>query len=130
LLKRNTSQKKKKKSFYDLVSEASTDVQEIDIFQLKHLIDREYNFHLIDIREDNELNSGKIKNALHIGRGILDREIESHISDRSDEIVLYCAGGVRSILGAKTLQDMGYQKVFSLRGGISDWINSGFDLNE
>ena len=119
-----------KKSFYDLVSEASTAVQEIDIFQLKHLIDSEYNFHLIDIREDNELNSGKIKNALHIGRGILDREIESHISDRSDEIVLYCAGGVRSILGAKTLQDMGYQKVFSLRGGISDWINSGFDLNE
>lgn len=119
-----------KKSFYDLVSEASTDVQEIDIFQLKQLIDSEYNFHLIDIREDNELNSGKIKNALHIGRGILDREIESHISDRSDEIVLYCAGGVRSILGAKTLQDMGYQKVFSLRGGISDWINSGFDLNE
>ena len=95
-----------KKSFYDLVSEASTDVQEFVIFQLKHLIDSEYNFHLIDIREDNELNSGKLKNALHIGRGILDREIESHISYRSDEIEMYCAGGVRSILCDKTLKDM------------------------
>ena len=62
-----------KKSFYDLVSEASTDVQEIDIFQLKHLIDSEYNFHLIDIREDNELNSGKIKNA---GLSVFDSSVE------------------------------------------------------
>ena len=119
-----------KKSFTDIVNDAAREVQEIDIFQLKHLLESNYNFSLIDIREDDEIKSGIIKNSVHIGRGVLDRDIESHISDLSDEIVLYCARGVRSILGAKTLQDMGYQKVFSLKGGITEWIESGFDLKE
>tara|TARA_B100000886_G_scaffold31555_1_gene19721 strand:+ start:774 stop:1136 length:363 start_codon:yes stop_codon:yes gene_type:complete len=119
-----------KKSFTDIVNNAASEVQEVDIFQLKHLLETKYDFSLIDIREDNEIKSGVIENSIHIGRGVLDRDIESHISDLSEEIVLYCARGVRSILGAKTLQDMGYQKVFSLKGGISEWMESGFGLKE
>ena len=119
-----------KKSFSDLVNEAAKEVQEIDIFQLKHLIESKYNFALVDIREDNEIKTGVIENSIHIGRGVLDRDIEGYISDPTEEIVLYCARGVRSIVGAKTLQDMGYQKVFSLKGGITEWIESGFKLKE
>ena len=78
-----------KKSFTDIVNDAAREVQEIDIFQLKHLLESNYNFSLIDIREDDEIKSGVIKNSVHIGRGVLDRDIESHISDLSDEIVLY-----------------------------------------
>ena len=119
-----------KKSFSDLVNEAAKEVQEIDIFQLKHLIESKYNFALVDIREDNEIKTGVIENSIHIGRGVLDRDIEGYISDPTEEIVLYCARGVRSIVGAKTLQDMGYQKVFSLKGGNTEWIESGFKLKE
>ena len=119
-----------KKSFTEKVNEAAKEVQEIDIFQLKHLLESKYNFSLVDIREDEEIKSGVIEDSIHIGRGVLDRDIEAHISDHSEEIVLYCARGVRSILGAKTLQDMGYQKVFSLKGGISEWVESGFNLKE
>ena len=117
-------------SFSDLVNEAAKEVQEIDIFQLKHLIESKYNFALVDIREDNGIKTGVIENSIHIGRGVLDRDIEGYISDPTEEIVLYCARGVRSIVGAKTLQDMGYQKVFSLKGGITEWIESGFKLKE
>ena len=91
---------------------------------------RDSNFALVDIREDNEIKTGVIENSIHIGRGVLDRDIEGYISDPTEEIVLYCARGVRSIVGAKTLQDMGYQKVFSLKGGITEWIESGFKLKE
>ena len=119
-----------KKSFSDMVNDAAKEVQEIDIFQLKNLMDTKYNFSLVDIREDDEIKSGVIENSIHIGRGVLDRDIEGHIPELSKEIVLYCARGVRSIMSAKTLQDMGYQKVFSLKGGISEWIESGFKLKE
>tara|TARA_B100001248_G_scaffold54087_1_gene35606 strand:- start:5866 stop:6258 length:393 start_codon:yes stop_codon:yes gene_type:complete len=130
LRKKNIFQIDMKKSFSDLVNEAAKEVQEIDIFQLKHLIESKYNFALVDIREDNEIKTGVIENSIHIGRGVLDRDIEGYISDPTEEIVLYCARGVRSIVGAKTLQDMGYQKVFSLKGGITEWIESGFKLKE
>ena len=119
-----------KKSFSDLVNEAAKEVQEIDIFQLKHLIESKYNFSLVDSREDNDIKTGVIENSIHIGRGVLDRDIEGHIPDPTEEIVLYCARGVRSIVGAKTLQDMGYQKEFSLKGGITEWIETGFKLKE
>ena len=130
MLRRNILRTKMKKSFTEKVNDAAREVQEIDIFQLKHLLESKYNFSLVDIREDEEIKLGVIEDSIHIGRGVLDRDIEAHISDHSEEIVLYCARGVRSILGAKTLQDMGYQKVFSLKGGISEWIESGFNLKE
>lgn len=116
------------KTFTELLNEAAKEVNEIDIFQLKKLIDENHSFKLIDIREDNELLGGKINTAQHIGRGVLEKNIEANAPDREEEIILYCAGGIRSILGCKSLQDMGYKKVFSLKGGIGDWINAEFPL--
>ena len=92
------------KTFTELLNEAAKEVNEIDIFQLKKLLDENYSFKLID------------------------KNIEANAPDREEEIILYCAGGIRSILGCKSLQDMGYKKVFSLKGGIGDWINAEFPL--
>ena len=114
------------KTFTEILNEAAKEVNEIDIFQLKKLLDEDYQFKLIDIREDNELLSGKINSAQHIGRGVLEKNIEANAPNREEEIILYCAGGVRSVLGCKSLQDMGYKKVYSLRGGIAEWINADF----
>lgn len=116
------------KTFSEVLNEAAKEVKEIDIFELKKLLDDDSKFMLIDIREDNELLHGKINKAEHIGRGVLEKNIEAYSSNRQEEIVLYCARGVRSILGCRSLQEMGYEKVFSLKGGIGDWINAGFPL--
>ena len=116
------------KTFTEILNEAAKEVNEIDIFQLKKLLDEDYQFKLIDIREDNELLNGKINSAQHIGRGVLEKNIEANAPDREEEIILYCAGGGRSVLGCKSLQDMGYKKVYSLRGGIGEWINADFPL--
>ena len=116
------------KTFSEILNEAAKEVNEIDIFQLKKLLDDNYQFKLIDIREDNELLSGKINSAQHIGRGVLEKNIEASVPNREEEIILYCAGGVRSILGCKSLQNMGYKKVFSLKGGIGEWVTAEFPL--
>ena len=84
---------------------------------------------LIDIREDREWVSGKIPTAYHIGRGVLEKGI-FEVADSDDEIILYCASGFRSVLGSKSLNDMGFKNVFSLKGGITDWITAGFEIEE
>ena len=118
------------KTFSEILQNAAKHVQEVDVFQLKELLENGHNFHLVDIREDREWVNGKIKTAIHLGRGIIERDIEGNFPNRDDEIILYCAGGVRSILAAKSLQDMGYKKVFSLKGGIGEWQTTGFDIEE
>ena len=84
---------------------------------------------LIDIREDREWVSGKIPTSYHIGRGVLEKGI-FEVADSDDEIILYCASGFRSVLGSKSLNDMGFKNVFSLKGGITDWITAGFEIEE
>ena len=118
------------KTFSEIIQAASKEVKEIDVYELKDFLDSNHDFLLIDIREDREWVNGKINSAIHLGRGILEKEIESNCVNRNSEIILYCAGGVRSILAAKSLQEMGYKKVFSLAGGIGQWINAGFSIEE
>ena len=117
------------KNFQDLVQEALKNIPEIDIYQLKEKIESNKQIRLIDIREDREWVSGRIPTAFHIGRGVLEKSI-FEVADREDEIILYCASGFRSVLGSKSLKEMGFVNVFSLKGGISDWINAGFEIEE
>ena len=119
----------KMKTFQELVQESLQTISEIDIFQLKEKIDHNKDIKLIDIREDREWVSGRIPTSQHIGRGVLEKGI-SEVASSEDEIILYCASGLRSVLGSKSLREMGYEKVFSLKGGISDWISSGFEIEE
>ena len=112
------------KNFQDLVQEALKNVPEVDIFQLKEKIESNKQIKLIDIREDREWVSGRIPLAYHIEKGITE------LANSDDEIILYCASGFRSVLGSKSLKEMGFKNVSSLKGGITDWITAGFEIEE
>ncbi len=117
------------KNFQDLVQEALKNVPEVDIFQLKEKIESNKQIKLIDIREDREWVSGKIPTAYHIGRGVLEKGI-FEVADSEDEIILYCASGFRWVLGSRSLKERGFKNVSSLKGGITDWITAGFEIEE
>lgn len=82
-------------------------------------------FHFVDVREDDEWKAGRAKGSIHLGKGVIERDIESEIPDYSAEIILYCGGGFRSALAAESLQKMGYKNVISMDGGIRAWRDKG-----
>ena len=88
---------------------------------MKQKLDRGEKFHLVDVREESEWAKGHLPRAEHLGKGIIERDIESRIPDTSAEIILYCGGGFRSALAADALQKMGYTNVFSMDGGWRGW---------
>jgi len=91
-----------------------------------HSIDAGQNFTLVDVREDNEWARGHLPGAVHLGKGIIERDIEQVIPDKSAEIVLYCGGGFRSALAADNLRKMGYTNCISMDGGWRAWTAAGF----
>jgi rhodanese-related sulfurtransferase len=105
--------------FLALVNDAKSRIQQIDIEQYK-TIPREGHI-LIDVREDSEWNAGHAAGAIHLGKGIIERDIEARVPDKSTTMVLYCGGGFRSALAADALQKMGYTDVVSLDGGWRAW---------
>src|SRR5215472_14868894 len=111
--------------FLRLVDDAKKQVREVGIPEVKARVERGERFHLIDVREDHEWTAGRIRGARHIGRGILERDIEREIPDTGAEIVLYCGGGFRSALAAESLQKMGYTNAVSLAGGWRGWKAAG-----
>lgn len=84
---------------------------------------------LIDVREDNEFAAGHAAGAVHIGRGVIERDIVHQIPDKSTELILYCGGGFRSALAADNIQKMGYSNVWSMAGGWKAWQESGCPEN-
>ena len=122
--------KKHSPKFLAIVNDAKTRVRETTVAQVKEKMDRGENFHLIDVREDNEWQKSHLPRAIHMGRGILERDIEVTIPDPSAEIILYCGGGFRSALAADNLQKMGYTNVISMDGGFTGWSNAGYPLDD
>jgi rhodanese-related sulfurtransferase len=116
--------------FLKLVEEAKKQVQECTIAEVKAKLDRGERFHFIDVREDHEFAKDHAKGAVHLGRGILERDIETVIPEKTAEIVLYCGGGYRSALAAQSLQRMGYTNVSSMDGGIRGWREAGYPLEQ
>jgi rhodanese-related sulfurtransferase len=86
-------------------------------------------FVLVDVREDTEWNQAHLPGAVHLGKGVIERDIEKAIPDHEAEIVLYCGGGYRSALAGDAVQKMGYTNVISMDGGIGDWHARGFPLS-
>ena len=111
--------------FLKLVEETKSAIDEVTIADVKAKLARGDAFDLVDVREDREWTAGHIKGARHLGRGILERDIENAIPDTGREIVLYCGGGFRSALAAESLKKMGYTNVFSMAGGWRAWNESG-----
>ncbi|MBM3757549.1 MAG: sulfurtransferase [Acidobacteria bacterium] len=110
--------------FLAIVEDAKTRVREITVGELGegHV--------LVDVREDNEWAAGRAASAMHLGKGIIERDIEAAIPDHHTRIVLYCGGGFRSALAADALQKMGYTNVLSLAGGWRAWNEAGMPVEK
>lgn len=116
--------------FLALVMDAKTRIHEIDIDEYKRLRDAGDAGQLVDVREDNEFEANHAKGALHLSKGIIERDIEKTFPDKSTKLVLYCGGGFRSALAADNLQKMGYRNVLSLDGGWRAIEASGLPLEK
>jgi rhodanese-related sulfurtransferase len=115
-------------AFLRIVDDARARVTATDVAAIRSRIEGGETFHLIDVREDSEWDSGHLPGAVHLGRGVLERDIESAIPDRDADIVLYCGGGYRSALAADALQRMGYTDVRSMDGGFRGWRDAGLPI--
>jgi rhodanese-related sulfurtransferase len=116
--------------FLRIVDEARKRVQEITVDEVKAKSDRGEKFLLIDVREDNEYAKDHLPGAIHLGKGIIERDIEERVPDLKTPMILYCGGGFRSALAADNLQKMGYTQVISMDGGIRGWREKGFPLTK
>lgn len=111
--------------FLEIVAEAKKGVRETDIEAVRRRLEHGDAVLLVDVREDEEWQKGHIPRAIHIGKGVIERDIEKLVPDPNAEIVLYCGGGYRSVLAADALQRMGYTNVLSMTGGYRGWIGAG-----
>ncbi len=107
--------------FLKLVNAAKSRIRETTPEEVRRKQEAGERFHFIDVREDNEWRQGHAAGAIHQGKGVIERDIETTIPDHDAEIVLYCGGGYRSALAADALQQMGYTNVFSMDGGWKEW---------
>ena len=117
---------KHSEGFLKIVEDARSRIKEVDIEHVRVRLDRGERFHFIDVREDHEWQKGHIRGAEHLGKGIIERDIEDKIPNHSAEIVLYCGGGYRSALAADNLRLMGYTNVQSMDGGWRAWTEAGY----
>ena len=116
---------KHSEGFLKLVNDAKSRIREVTVAETRERIRPENGARLIDVREDNEWNAAHAAGAEHLGKGIIERDIEAIVPDKSTEVILYCGGGFRSALAADVLQQMGYTNVFSMAGGWKAWQDSG-----
>ena len=116
--------------FLKLVQDAKSRIREVTVDQVKAKLDRGERFALVDVREDNEWAKDHVTGAIHLGKGIIERDAEQQLPDKNAQIVLYCGGGFRSALAADNLQKMGYTNVLSMDGGIRDWRDKGYSLTK
>lgn len=111
--------------FLKLVQDAKKNVKETNVADVKRRSDAGEKFLLVDVREDNEWAKGHLPGAVHLGKGIIERDIEQRVPDTSAKVILYCGGGFRSALAAENLQRMGYTNVESMDGGWKGWVEAG-----
>jgi rhodanese-related sulfurtransferase len=111
--------------FLKLVNEAKKKVKETNVADVKRRQDAGEKFLLVDVREDNEWAKGHLPGAVHLGKGIIERDIEQRVPDTNARVILYCGGGFRSALVADNLQKMGYTNVESMDGGWKGWLEAG-----
>ena len=114
--------------FLKLVNETRVRVKECTVAQAKARLDRGEIVHFLDVREDYEFEKDHAKGAYHLGKGIIERDIETHILNKEEAILLYCGGGYRSVLAADALQQMGYTNVVSMDGGIQGWRDASYPM--
>ncbi len=116
--------------FLKIVDDAKSRIRETNVDEVKQRMDRGDKFLLVDVREESEYAKDHLPGAIHLGKGIIERDIEARVPDLRAEMILYCGGGFRSALAADNLQKMGYSNVLSMDGGIRDWREKRFPLTK
>lgn len=116
------------KTFKDMIEEARQRIEEVTVEEVLDRIEKKEPFALVDVREDGEWTQGHLPGAIHVGRGVLERDAPEALPSKDAPIVLYCGGGARSALAADVLQQLGYTKVESMAGGFSTWREMGLPL--
>ena len=114
--------------FLKIVDDAKSRIKEIGIDEVKEKLDNGEKFVLVDVREESEFAKDHLPGALHLGKGIIERDIETRVPDLNTPMILYCGGGFRSALAADNLQKMGYKNVLSMDGGIRGWREKNYPL--
>jgi rhodanese-related sulfurtransferase len=112
--------------FLALVNEAKKRIRETTVQEVKKRLDAGERLLLVDVREESEVARGRIPSAIHLGKGVIERDIEKTIPDTDAEVILYCGGGFRSALAAENLQRMGYKNAVSMDGGWKSWNENGY----
>lgn len=116
--------------FLKLVNDAKSRIRQIDIEQYKHMVEKQEPHLLVDIREDSEWSAGHVAGAVHLGKGIIERDIETKVPEKDKTLILYCGGGFRSALAADALRQMGYPNAISLDGGWRALQTSGLPIEK
>jgi rhodanese-related sulfurtransferase len=117
---------KHSEAFLKIVDDAKARIKEVTVAETRdRMVVPDSGVRLIDVREDDEWRAGHAAGAEHLGKGIIERDIEATVPDKATELILYCGGGYRSALAADVLQDMGYTNVWSMAGGWKAWKDSG-----
>jgi rhodanese-related sulfurtransferase len=111
--------------FLKIVNDAKSRVKQTDVAAVLERIKKGEKLTLVDVREDDEWAKGRVAGAIHLGKGVIERDVEETIPDKTREIILYCGGGFRSALSADNLQKMGYRNVVSMDGGWRGWNDAG-----
>jgi rhodanese-related sulfurtransferase len=114
--------------FLRIVDDAKSRVKETTVDDVKNRIDQGEKFILVDVREESEFANDHLPGAIHLGKGVIERDVEAHVPDLNAPMVLYCGGGFRSALAADNLQKMGYTNVISMDGGIREWREKNYPL--
>jgi len=114
--------------FLKIVDDARSRIRETNVDAVRSRLDRGDKFVLVDVREESEFALDHLPGAIHMGKGVIERDVEAKVPDLNAEMILYCGGGFRSALAADNLQKMGYTNVISMDGGIREWREKGYPL--
>jgi rhodanese-related sulfurtransferase len=117
-------------SFLKIVNDAKSRVRQTTVDGVKSKLDGGDKFILVDVREESEFAQDHLPGAIHLGRGVIERDIEARVPDLNAPMILYCGGGFRSALAADNLQKMGYTNVISMDGGIREWREKNYPLTK
>lgn len=120
---------KHSEGFLRLVNDSKTRIKEVTVAETQARMAENPDAKLIDVREDNEWQTAHAAGAVHLGKGIIERDIEQLVPDKATELILYCGGGYRSALAADVLQKMGYTNVYSMAGGWKAWKEDGGEIS-
>lgn len=116
--------------FLEIVNDAKKRVRETTVDEIKSRLDRGDKFLLVDVREESEWQNDHLPGAIHMSKGVIERDVEVKVPDLKTEMVLYCGGGFRSALSADNLQKMGYTNVISMDGGVRGWREKGYPMTK